>query len=140
MWVGAKAKEIDGFKLSYSRVKRTTNGVGILVKSDLVEQVVEVRRKSDSIMSIKLVAGSEILNVVSVYAPQVELSEEIKRLFGEDLDEVVRSISQSEGLLIRGDFNGHIDSRGEGYETVHRGWGYSVRNSGGVYFGLCGSL
>ena len=33
-WVGAKAREIDGYKLWYSGVKRTTNGVGILVKSD----------------------------------------------------------------------------------------------------------
>ena len=41
----------------------------------------EVRRKSDRIMSIKLVVGTEILNVVSVYAPQVGLDEEIKRLF-----------------------------------------------------------
>ena len=60
----------------------------------------EVRRKSDCIMSIKLVVGSRILNVVSVFAPQVGLSEEIKRLFWEDLDEVVQSILQSEGLLI----------------------------------------
>jgi len=130
--VGAKVKEIDGFKLWYSGVKRTTNGVGILVRSDLVEQVVEVRRKSDRIMSIKLVVGSEILNIVSVYAPQVGLSEEIKRLFWEDLDEVVQSIPQNEGLLIGGDFNGHIGSRAEGYETVQGGLGYGVRNSGGV--------
>jgi len=51
-------------------------------------------------MSIKLLVGSKILNVVSVFAPQVGLSEEIKRLFWEDLDEVVQSILQSEGLLI----------------------------------------
>jgi len=43
-WVGAKAKEIDGYKLWYSGFKRAINGVGILVKKDLVEQVVEVRR------------------------------------------------------------------------------------------------
>jgi len=35
-WVCAKAKEIDGYKLWYSGFKRTTNGVGILVKKDLV--------------------------------------------------------------------------------------------------------
>jgi len=84
----------------YSGVKRTTNGVGILVKRDLVEQVAEVRRKSNRIMSIKLVVGSEVLNVVSVYAPQRALSEKIKRLFWEDLDEVVQGIPQNEGLLI----------------------------------------
>ena len=33
-WVGTMAKEIDGFKLWYSGVKRTTNGFGILVKRD----------------------------------------------------------------------------------------------------------
>ena len=133
-WVGAKAKEIDELKLCYSGFKRTTNGVGILVKRDLVEHIAEVRCKSDRIMSIKLVVGSEILNIVSVYTPQVGLDKEIKRLFWDDLDEVVQSIPQTEGLLIGGDFNGRISSRGEGYETVHGGWGYGVRNSGGCLF------
>ena len=45
---------------------------------------------------------------------------------------MVQSIPQTERLLIGGDFNAHIGSRGEGYETVHRGFGYDVRNSGGV--------
>ena len=89
-WVGAKAKEIDGYKLWHSGFKRATNRVGILVKKDLVEQVVEVRCKSDRIMSIKLVVGSKIFNVVSVYAPQIGLDEEIKKLFWEDLDEVIQ--------------------------------------------------
>jgi len=42
--VKAKAKELDGYKLWYSSFKRATNGVDILVKRDLLEQVVEVRR------------------------------------------------------------------------------------------------
>ena len=73
----AKAKEIDGFKFWYSDFKRAANGVGILVKKDLVEQVVEVRRKSECIMSVKLVVGLEIFNVVSVYAPHIGLDEDI---------------------------------------------------------------
>jgi len=55
--VVVKAKEIDGFKLWYVGVKRTANGVGILVKRDLVEQVMEVRRKNDRILSIKFGGG-----------------------------------------------------------------------------------
>ena len=51
-----------------------------------------------------------------------------------------RVFRKSEGLLIEGDFNGHIGSRGEGYETAHGGLGYGVRNSGGVYFGFCSGL
>ena len=74
--------------------KRATNGVGVLIKKELVGQVVEVKRKNDLIMSIKLVVGSEIFNVVSIYVPQIGLDEEIKRLFWEDLDEIIQSIPQ----------------------------------------------
>jgi len=130
--VGVEAKEIDGYKLWYSRFKRATNGVGILVKKNLVEQVVEVRRKSDRIMSVKFVVGSEIFNVVSVYAPEIGLDADIKRVFWEDLDEVIQSIPQTETLLIEGDFNRHIGRRGNGYEMIHGGFGYGEGNSGGV--------
>jgi len=50
------------------------------------------------------VLSEDILNIVIVYAPQVGLAEEIKRLFWEELDEVVQSMPQNEGLLIGGDF------------------------------------
>jgi len=45
---------------------------------------------------------------------------------------MVQSIPQNKGLLIGDDFNGHIGSRGEGYEMVHGGLGYGVRNSARV--------
>ena len=48
--MGDKAIEIDGYKLWYSGLNRAKSGVGILVGRDLVEQLVEVRRKSDRIM------------------------------------------------------------------------------------------
>jgi len=66
--VGAKAREIDGYKLWYSESSRARNGVGILIERELVDRVVEVRRKSDRIMAIKLVVGVGILNVICVYA------------------------------------------------------------------------
>jgi len=47
-----------------------------------------MRCKSDRIMAIKVLVGSVFVNVVSVYVPQVGLSEETKKLFWEDLDEV----------------------------------------------------
>ena len=59
--------KIDGYELWYSGFSRAKNGVGISVDKVLVEQVIEQRRKSDCIMSIKLVVGSKFLNVVSVY-------------------------------------------------------------------------
>ena len=55
--------------------------MGILVAKELVDFVVEVRRKSDRIMTIRVVVGSEILNMVSVCAPQIGLPEYIKKQF-----------------------------------------------------------
>jgi len=40
-------------------------------------------------MSIKLVAGEEVLNVICVYAPQVGLPDGIKKVFSEELEEVI---------------------------------------------------
>jgi len=80
-WVGAKAKKIDGYKLWYLGLKRAKNGVGILIMKDFVEQVVKVRCKSGCIMSVKVVVGSTIFNIVSVYALQIGLAEDFKRLF-----------------------------------------------------------
>ena len=40
-----------------------------MVEVGLVEQVVVVKRKSDCIMFVKLLVGSEIFNVVSIYVP-----------------------------------------------------------------------
>ncbi|XP_055822267.1 uncharacterized protein LOC129890816 [Solanum dulcamara] len=83
-------------------------------------------------MTIKLVIGGLTLNIISAYAPQVGLDEEIKRRFWEDLDEVVVSISPTEKLFIREDFNGHIGSVSTGYDEVHGGFGFGCRNGGGA--------
>jgi len=48
-----------------------------------------VRHKNDRIMAIKVAVGSEILNEVSIYTPQIGLSDDIKKQFWEDLDMVI---------------------------------------------------
>ncbi|KAG5580523.1 hypothetical protein H5410_051150 [Solanum commersonii] len=131
-WVGAKARVVDGFKLWYSGGSKDRNGVGILVDGDLREQVVEVRRINDRLMMVKLVIGGCTLSVISAYAPQVGLEEEAKKLFYEDLDEVVRGIPNTERIVIGGDFNGHIGATSNGFDDVHGGFGFGERNGGGT--------
>ncbi|XP_019225234.1 PREDICTED: craniofacial development protein 2-like [Nicotiana attenuata] len=104
------------------------NGVGILVDRELV---VEVRRVNDRLMSIKLVVGGFTVNVISAYAPQVGLDQEVKKQFWEDLDEMVHSIPHIEKLFIGGDFNGHIGASARGDDDVHDGYGFGDRNGGG---------
>jgi len=59
-----------------------------------------VRRKSDRIMVIKVLVGSEFINVISVYALQIGLPDDIKRLFWEELDMLIQEIPRSEKLFI----------------------------------------
>ncbi|XP_047256118.1 uncharacterized protein LOC124888874 [Capsicum annuum] len=84
--------------------------MSILVDEDLRGKVVEVRRVSDK-------AG---------------LYEEVKVSFWGDLDEVVRSVRSSEKIVIAGDFNVHIGILSEGYEDVHRGFGFGDKNGEGA--------
>ena len=58
---------------------RNRNGVGVIKDKQMLEDVVEVNRNGDRILLVKLVLGKEILNVISVYAPQVGLDESSKR-------------------------------------------------------------
>jgi exonuclease III len=80
-WTDQKAKEVEntGFKLWYTGKERSRNGVGILIDKSLKNEVVVVRRQGDKIIMIKLVFGDLVLNVIRVYAPQVGLSDNIKR-------------------------------------------------------------
>ncbi|XP_070007762.1 uncharacterized protein LOC142165309 [Nicotiana tabacum] len=83
-------------------------------------------------MTITLVVGECTLNVVSAYALQAGLAEEIKRHFWEGLDEIMCNILPAERLFIGEDFNGHIGSAAGGYTEVHGGFGFGERNRGGT--------
>ena len=88
-WKGSKARSIGGgFKLLYHGVDSRRNGVGIILKEDYVKSVVEVKRKSDRMTSVKMKIEGVMVNVISAYAPQVgcELGE--KEDFWNDLNEI----------------------------------------------------
>ncbi|KAL6496112.1 hypothetical protein OROHE_027508 [Orobanche hederae] len=132
-WVGEKARVLApwGYKLWYSGKDRSRNGVGIVIDKEMIDDVVEVSRKSDRIMSIRLVIGDEFLTIISAYAPQVGLDASIKQEFWEDLEEVVERIPMSEKLIIGGDLNGHVGVSRDGFESVHGGFGFGDRNEAG---------
>jgi exonuclease III len=129
-WTGQKAKEVEntGFKLWYTGKGQSRNGVGILIDTSLKNGVVAVRRQGDMIIMIKLIFGDLVLNVISAYAPQVGLSDDVKRRFWEDLEDMVRGVPSSEKLFIAGDLNGHVGTVRVGFERVHEGFGYGEQN------------
>uniref|UniRef100_A0A803N0Y3 Uncharacterized protein n=1 Tax=Chenopodium quinoa TaxID=63459 RepID=A0A803N0Y3_CHEQI len=45
------------------------NGVGVILDEKLSKEVIEVYRKNDRLIRVKLLSGKEIVNVISAYAP-----------------------------------------------------------------------
>ncbi|KAK3532452.1 hypothetical protein QTP86_018458 [Hemibagrus guttatus] len=99
-WKGSKARSIGAgfFKLFYYGVDSKRNGVGVVLKEEFVRNVLEVKRVSDRVMSLKLEIEGVMLNVVSGYAPQ------------------------------SGDFNGYVGEGNTGDEEVMGKFGVKERN------------
>ena len=76
--------------------------IGVLIDKSLKSGVV-----GDMIL-VKLTMNDLFLNVISAYAYQINYNENVKRLFWEDLDGIVRVITISNKFSIGRDLNRHI--------------------------------
>ncbi|KAK3549868.1 hypothetical protein QTP86_015490 [Hemibagrus guttatus] len=125
-WKGSKDWCIgEGFKLFYYGVHSKRNGVGVVLKEEFVRNVLEVKRVSDRVMSLKLEIERVMLNVVSGYAPQIGCE---KERFWSELDKVMESIPTGERVVIGADFNGYVGEGNTGDEEVMGKFGVKERN------------
>ncbi|XP_067052694.1 uncharacterized protein [Acropora muricata] len=98
-WRGQGARFLGRYKLWWSGNSDGTGGVGVLVKEELCEKVVESGRTAAE-----------------------------KDHFYDDLRSEWDLHSVGELVLSMGDFNGHVGKRIEGYENVHGRNGTGKRN------------
>ena len=117
-FVGVKGRR---YKLWWSGNSDGMEGVGVLVKEDLCEKLVEVRRKSDRVMTVVLAFEEEVVRIICVYGPQSGRTSAEKERFYDELRSEWDLHSMGELVLGMGDFNGHVGKRIEGYEGVHGG-------------------
>ena len=81
-WKGSKVRNIGGgCKLFDNGADGRRNGIRIVVREELAENVLKVKRMSDRLMATKLQVKGSILNIISAYAPQVNNSMEEKNDF-----------------------------------------------------------
>ena len=138
-WNGSKARNIGGgCKIFYNGADGRKNGIGIVVRKELAESVMEVKRVSDRLMAMKLEVKGFILNTVSAFAPQVNNSMERKNNFWEDLDGLIESISKEERIVLGADLNGHVGKENTGDEQIMGRYGAGTRNKEGSMLRILG--
>ncbi|ESN92893.1 hypothetical protein HELRODRAFT_165025 [Helobdella robusta] len=96
-----------------------TGGVGVMVREELVEKVLEVRRRSNGVIVMVMVFGKVIVRVISGYAPQQSRKEEEKDRFYDDVSDEIGQAGLNEFVVLLGDLNGHVGADADGYEGVH---------------------
>ena len=124
----------EKYKLWYSGGREGLYGVGIMVRQELVDNVLKIERFSDRLIKIRLVLGKQVFNIFSLYAPQAGRPQVEKEEFIESLEEEIARSSLTEGLIVAGDVNAHIGVDRNGYEEVMGPYGYGDRNAEGERF------
>ena len=102
-----------------------------MVKEELCEEVVAVRRRSDRVMSMIIAFGREIVPAICAYAPQTGRNQDEKVNFYNDLSSELDLRFEDEMASGLGDFNGHVGKNIDGFEGVHGGNGIGTRNGDG---------
>ena len=118
------------YKFFWSGNDGGTAGVGFLLAEKWVKNVSDVQRVSDRIILMKLVIGSSILTILSVYAPQCGLSEAEKDTFYMKVRETISNNPGKKFLFLFGDWNGHVGKAAAGFEEVHGGCGFGDNTEG----------
>ncbi|XP_047487973.1 uncharacterized protein LOC125038499 [Penaeus chinensis] len=115
-WKGEKAREMgNGYKMYYVGHEAKRNGVGIVLDPEMKEGVLQVHRKSDRVMWVKMELVKEVVNIVCAYAPQVGCDAEEKEIFWKTMGEVMLEIPGTEKVWIGADLNGHVGGGVDGY-------------------------
>ncbi|ESN93950.1 hypothetical protein HELRODRAFT_180359 [Helobdella robusta] len=91
-----------------------TGGVGVMVREELVEKVLEVRRRSNGVIVVVMVFGKVIVRVKSGYAPQQSRKEEEKNRFYDDVSDEIGQAGLDEFVVLLGDLNGHVGADADG--------------------------
>ncbi|CAH2216095.1 jg1063, partial [Pararge aegeria aegeria] len=96
------------------------SGVGFAIKNNIVSRMEECPiHISDRVTSLRLhLANDNFLNLISVYAPTMDKSEDIKDKFYEEVTQTLSRIRPKEQIVLMGDFNARVGRDFEAWPNV----------------------
>ena len=94
----------------------------MILDEEMKGKVVEVIRKSDRIIKVRVILQDKVLNIVSAYVPQMRYKEDQIEEFWQEMDEIIQEI---EDIVIERDMNGHVGCDRIDYD---REYGFGERN------------
>src|SRR5206468_106858 len=135
-WKSGQVKILDGgegrrYKIFYKGCKEGTSGVGIMIAEKWWDKVVEVKYTNERMMLVRITVGKVIINIVSAYAPHAGRPDLEKEEFYYDMTRLLSGVRGDEKVFIGGDLNGHVGQESDGFEGVHGGNGYGMKNTEG---------
>ena len=81
-WSGKSTRQLgNGYKLSYTSENTRKNGVGVVVNRQFAHKVMKVNRYCDRIITVQVIIGKKVWNIISVYASRVERPQNEKEAF-----------------------------------------------------------
>ena len=121
-WSGRKSSE------------RREDGVGFAIKNQLVKKLDDLPEGlNDRLMKLKLLLGkTRTATLISVHAPTMANPVDVKDKFYEELEAYISTVSQSDKLILLGDFNSRVSKDHHAWEGVLGHHGIGKCNSDGL--------
>ena len=101
--------------------------MGVIVKGELCEKVVEVRRLSNRVMTLVVVFEKDVLRFICGYVPQGGRSLENKQSIYDELKCEWDMHSADDLFICLGYFNGHFGRNIDGFDNAHGGYSEGQR-------------
>ncbi|ESN91392.1 hypothetical protein HELRODRAFT_70175, partial [Helobdella robusta] len=98
----------EKYKQFWNGQNTAKNGVGIFVRKQLAQEVLNIKRSNSRLVWIKLRLEKQTMIIISAYAPQTGESEEMKNDFWAAFSDTISTEPKSETILIGGDLNGQV--------------------------------
>ena len=107
------------------------HGVDCAVKNSLLSMVEPGSNGSERLLTLRLNTITGPVTLVSVYAPTLTSTPEMKDKFYENLSSVINSISRNDQLILLGDFNARVGADHDSWPSCLGKFGVGKMNENG---------